>query len=473
MVHRARHAWGLLTAEGGQSLVVVIVSLGVLVGMAAFGIDTATWMVKRHHDQVVADAAALAAANCLAHPSSTPTSMVINGSQTSVPACSTGSDATDATTVAVDYAAANGLTIATSNVNVDTKGGTVTVTAPSTSPGFFARLFGIDQASQLAAATASWRSGLQNCTNPGSNSACGFLFANDSSCSSSSGITLSNAGTVSVTGTSVSNGNLGGRTNGTVSLGTASYGPGSGCENNVQYNGHNPWSSPPTQASQVYSYPINYANDFPACGSSNDPCQGGTGPLAGYPSFCTNAAQNITLGSGASGGNPVNDNVYCASGTGKPFDPSTWNGTITISLSSNQTLYDTFVGGSISFSGIGNSVLSACGYAAGGYVATNCAPSVPPPATANYPLFYATDTPTTTPSGTTALSVSVGGTEDLYGDMAALYGDASLTMTGTPVLTSFVEALDINATMRGTAYGDGPVYSGSGGYTAGIDSLTQ
>ncbi len=43
-------------------------SMVVMLGMAALGIDVATWYTEHHQTQVVADSAALAAANCLAHP---------------------------------------------------------------------------------------------------------------------------------------------------------------------------------------------------------------------------------------------------------------------------------------------------------------------------------------------------------------------------------------------------------------------
>ena len=58
----------LISEESGQSLVVVVSSMTVLLGVAAFGIDAATWMAKHHQAQLVADSAALAAAQCLANP---------------------------------------------------------------------------------------------------------------------------------------------------------------------------------------------------------------------------------------------------------------------------------------------------------------------------------------------------------------------------------------------------------------------
>ena len=58
----------LISEESGQSLVVVVSSMTVLLGVAAFGIDAATWMAKHHQAQLAADSAALAAAHCLANP---------------------------------------------------------------------------------------------------------------------------------------------------------------------------------------------------------------------------------------------------------------------------------------------------------------------------------------------------------------------------------------------------------------------
>ncbi len=457
--------------EAGQSLVIILLSMTVILGMAAVSINTATWMAKSHHDQVVADAAALAAANCLAHPSTTATSVVINGSQTSVPACTSSSDSTDAQTVAVDYAAANGLAITASQVSVDTTTDRVSVSAPTTSPGLFAQLFGIDRATQAAAAKAAWRTGPGPCVSPGSGgTACGFLFADDTNCSTpSDGIGLSVSGNTSVSGTIVSNSNIGGNSNGNISLGNATYGPAGNCANSVTYSGHNPWSSPPTQAPTDYQYPINYATDFPACGITGEAaCQpSSAGPLAGYPSFCTNAGADITLTGSTNGDSTITDNIYCASGTGNPSDPSTWNGSITIDLSGSDALYDTFVGGTISFTGSGKDILSACGYATAGFTAANCAASVPPPVTANYPIFYATG------SGSSALDVSVSGKQILNGDMFVPNGGTSLSMSGTKTLTTFVEGYDISAAVSGNFYGDGPTSATGVGSTGGSDSLVN
>ncbi len=459
MLARGRPSTRLLSGESGQSLVVVLVSLLVLLGMAAVGIDTASWMVRRHQAQVVADSSALAAANCLANPSATPTSMDINGTLTSVPACTSGSDTSAAQTVAVDYAAANGVTITTSQVNVNTTSDLVTVSPSVQSPGLFARLFGIGQVTESAQAAAHWGNGSSPCPSPSSDTGCTFMFADNSNCSSATnGVDLSSSGTTGVTGAIISNGNLSGSVSGTPSFGTGSYGPNGpngACSDSMTLNGNNPWSSPPTQATTDYPFPVDYALDFPACGGTGELACQASGSAAGYPSFCTNAGTNITLNGSTNGDSTITNNIYCASGTGTPSDPSTWNGSITIGLSSENTLYDTFVGGSIAFTGSSSDVLSSCGYAASGYTAANCASSVPAPATANYPIFYATGT------GATALDVSVSSGQTLNGDMYVPNGTADLSMTGSETLTTLIEGNNINASVSGTFQGDGPIESGS------------
>jgi hypothetical protein len=449
----------LISEESGQSLVVVVSSMTVLVGIAAFGIDAATWMAKHHRAQLVADSAALAAAQCLANPGQPET---ING--TPVPACTSSSDTADADTVAIDYAAANGVTITAGDVTV--AGTKVTVDAQATSSGFFSNVSGISSTSQTAAAAASWTSTSSVCTNPGPTGNCDFMFAHDSDCSSAmNGIYITDGGNTTVDGNIQSNGNISGSVNGNVSLGYGSFGPNgaSMCGNLLNSNGHNPWIVPPTQAPTDIPYPIDYTKDFPACGGSGQlACQSN-----GYPSFCTNSGANITLTGSTNGDTTIPFQIYCASGTGQLSDPSTWNGTIQINLSGKVTLYDTFVGGSINFNGNGKDVLNSCGYAVSGYTASNCAPSVPAPLTPNYPIFYATG------NCSTALDVQIGGGQTINGDMFAPNGTALLSMNGNKTLTTFIEAQDINASMGGTLQGDGPTANNTGSSAGGNVQLIQ
>jgi len=457
----ARLLQRLRDEECGQSLVVIVSSLTVLLGMAALGIDAASWMVKHHRAQVVADAAALAAAQCLANPGHAST-IVLNGVQTTVPACTSATDVSDAQTVAVDYAAANGLSISASDVSVDTSTDTVHVTAPSTSKSVFASLFGLRQTTQTAASGASFTTS-GSCSDPGAG--CDFMFAEDSNCASATnGIYVNASGNTSVGGNIQSNGNLSGATSGNISLGYGSYGPNgtSTCSDSITYNGHNPWSAPPTQASTDIPFPIDYSKDFPPCGGSGEAtCQSN-----GYPRFCTNEGSNITLTGSGSGDVPISGNIYCASGTGDPSDPSTWNGTITISVSGNYTWYDTFVGGTIDYNVSGNEQLSSCGYSVSGYTSSECSSSVPAPATANYPIFYATG------SSSTAIDVNISGGQTLNGDLFAPNGTAYLNMSGNKALTTFIESYDINANISGTFLGDGPAAAG-GSSAGGSVALVQ
>lgn len=429
--------------EGGQSLIIVVFAMTLLLAMAAFTIDVASWYQQHHQAQVAADAGALAAANCLANAGSGNT-------------CTSTTDTTDATTVATTIAKDNGPAIA---ADVKFNGKNVSVTTTNPAPSVFGNVADIRGGTATASADAAWVPPTStSCSNPGS--LCDFMFADDSSCSTNpnAGINFSTSGTSTVSGIIQSNGNISGSTSGNPSFGTATYGTGT-CSDSLTYSGHDPWTTPPTQAASDPGYPLDYTKDFPACN--------GTGELAcasnGYPTFCTEAAANFTNLAPANG----DENIYCASGTGTTTNPSTWNGQISIDPSGNSTVYDTFVAGTINFSPSGNHTFSSCGYAVTGYASANCPAGVPSPATPNYPLFYATDT------SSTALVVSVSGNETLNGDMFVPNGTASLSMSGSKTLVTFIEAKDISASISGNFEGDGPQGGGGGSTTPGSDSLTQ
>lgn len=90
--------------------------------MSAFAIDLATWYQKHHQAQVAVDAAALAAANCLANGKT-----VTNSSGTN---CTSYTDTTDAQNVGTTIASTN-LPNSNDSVTVNTTNKTVTVTATS------------------------------------------------------------------------------------------------------------------------------------------------------------------------------------------------------------------------------------------------------------------------------------------------------------------------------------------------------
>ena len=165
MMHAARRLKALLTDDRGQSLVLSTVAMTGMLGMGAVAIDMTSWYDKHHSAQVAADAASLAAANCL----------------------STGSCATEgaATTVAISIAGSDGVTITASNVSYNTSNSTVTVTAPNPAPVFFASLlnFGSTVATS-ASSTATWHG------NTGTYS----LFAANPTCGTGLGLEMTSNG---------------------------------------------------------------------------------------------------------------------------------------------------------------------------------------------------------------------------------------------------------------------------------------
>jgi Flp pilus assembly protein TadG len=471
-----------LRDESGQSLIVTVSSMAVLLGMSAYGIDVASWYAKRHQVQVVADAAALAAANCLANPGAHSGSI----NSASVPTCSSATDTTDATTVAIDYAAANGMTITASQVSFGTGttgAGTVTVTPSGSTPSLFARALGVTNVKAKATSVASWKVNPGGCTTAGQN--CDFMFANSSNCSTGSNVLI-----VSTQGKSTVNGNI--QTNGSLDAsatgsagginGTGTFGP--GCSTSIGGN-QQPWNtSQPTQASSVISWPIDYSKDFPAC--SGNTCQAN-----GFPKYCTNTSTNaggIIFG-GATGGMPTPGIIYCAAGAGTGVnvsDPSTWTGAITINSSGNNTFDDTFVGGTINYTGAGGDTISACGWTASGYSAAACSfngTSPPEPAaTTNYPVFYAVSqdpNPSNCAAGTAvstscAFSLVSTGNLTLDGDVYVENGTADLNLQGNQsAANTFIEANAIGATLAGNFNGDGPSTTGGAGAGSGTDTLLQ
>ena len=111
--------------ESGQSTVVVVLFMAAILGMAALVIDVGGWFRGDRAVQATADAAALAGAQALP-----------------------GSPG-QAKQLALDYADKNGGGVTPADVTVSTTvltNDTITVTGHRTSPGFFARVFGVSSA---------------------------------------------------------------------------------------------------------------------------------------------------------------------------------------------------------------------------------------------------------------------------------------------------------------------------------------
>lgn len=117
--------------ENGQTAVLAVVFLTVLLGMSAIVIDVGSWY-KAHRDaQATADAAALAAAQALPE------------------------DPSEAAALASGYATTNGGGLASTTISKGVlDNDTVTVKVERPAPGFFARLFDIDTVTVNAKAAA-------------------------------------------------------------------------------------------------------------------------------------------------------------------------------------------------------------------------------------------------------------------------------------------------------------------------------
>lgn len=440
--------------QHGQSLVIVSLAMVAVLGICAMAIDVSSWYIKHHQAQVVADSAALAAANCLANPGT--------GENTStVPQCTSGTDVSDAQKVAVAYAADNGITISTSAVNVLTSSDQVTVTATTTAPAFFAKLFGIHSATETAGATAGWKAtGQVPCTQSAqSQGLCYAIYAANTGCGSNNGWIASRT-YENITGAIHSQGamNIGGGTfvfNGPVTYnsGDCSYASGLGATMSGPYK-------PTAGDNQPANYwPLDYATVFPACGpTSTYQCTTVAG-VSGVPSYCTDAT---TSASGFTFGQingieepPTAGNVYCSVGSGNPSNPSTWNGPITFSQ-----------GGSI-----GSSSNPVAATYIGGYVsATNITMSLQPAPNTSNCLFYVMDTDANAGGNGSAILLH-NGAYTFTGTMFAPNGTISLSSTSATA--AFLEAQNVNTTSLSFT-GDGPTVTTSGSsVTSGSDYLTQ
>lgn len=263
----------LLRDEGGQSLIVMVVTMAVILAIAAFAIDVGGWYATRHHAQVAADAAALAGANCMA-----------NGG--TVSSCTTGT--TSPATVVSD----NGFSSETVSFNSP---GTkkITVTVKSTGSTVFSGVFGMGGPAITATAVASWTgASTATCT---AGSTCDFAFASSQS-SSSPGLTIT-SGTINgsvVSDCAIDNGAGSGTFTGSVT-----YGPGTSC--NSSSTG---LPSSATAATSLLCFPIDYSGL-----TQNPSACGGTDSSPGFSatsSYCTvTETGSATVNANATPG------VYC------------------------------------------------------------------------------------------------------------------------------------------------------------------
>jgi Flp pilus assembly protein TadG len=122
-----------LRREDGQALVLGVLLMAAMLGCAALVLDVGSWFRDKRQLQSTADAAALAGAQSLPQ------------------------DPGGATTLAVQYANANGGGVTAANVTISSvlsPNDTISVRASNSAPGFFAKVFSINSVNVDASAAA-------------------------------------------------------------------------------------------------------------------------------------------------------------------------------------------------------------------------------------------------------------------------------------------------------------------------------
>jgi Flp pilus assembly protein TadG len=410
--------------ESGQSLVLIVVAMFVILAVAALAIDGSSWYQKHHQEQVAADSAALAAANCLANESA---------ANTAANMCTSATDTVHATSVATAMASTNTASSWTVSYGTSTSGTitNVTVTTSVATPVMFAGLAGL-KPTATATAVATITPGTQPCSSSGSH--CLMFYAADDRCSSAA-IAIQVGSSVNMNGGILTNSYITDQGNGGNFTGQITYGAGAACANKETLKGTSNSVYAPQQATSDFgssitpNWPIDYASRFPPCsgtGSGWSNCS-----PSGWPNYCdyesTSTSTTLTTSS---------DGVYCAIGSGTKSDPSTWNGSVAAGRNSGAKI--TMIGGSVSISGVDDT------------------------ADSNGLLAYATGTSPQAFDGT-------GGNTTWSGDVFAPQGGATIS-GGNVTFTGFIQAQNVTY-KGGNSTGDGPIYNG-GTILAGTDTLT-
>jgi Flp pilus assembly protein TadG len=321
MVARKRTP-SLIREESGQSLVVLVLGMVVILGIAAFAIDVGSWLATRHKAQVTADAMALAAANYMANnPSAAATSGQSFGQGTK-------------------YTQGSGLSPSGATVVVDTSAGTATATVTTAGTVSFARAVGIGPPTISATAVATYKQG----DSPYS------LFA-DGTCTpgNPASITINVGGDATVSGVH-SNGGITGQIGNNTKINTLSNG--SGCANTLcagSGNCNNNPVAPVLTSPNNLNWPVPY--DSPSCElSSNGPACYFDTTTADLSTTCTYVAGTGTppTNVSSSGGNiTITGNV---GSSGSPVVLCAPSGTITVAGNS-VTVHGTLYAQNVIFSG--------------------------------------------------------------------------------------------------------------------------
>jgi hypothetical protein len=413
-----------LGAQEGQSLIIVVTAMFVVIAFAAFAIDVSTWYQKHHQVQVAADAAALAAANCMTNGGS----------------CNFSTSAAASTATSIAAANQVGLTSA-SQVTINTTANNVTVTTAAVAPVTFAGRFGLHP-SVSAVAVASWQASNAKLS----------LFAANATCGSGLGLDfLANGGGNQDISGIFSNGqfNINSNSNHPVDGAFADDHSGSGCSGNTTSVKDGTISDAGTNA---VPYPMTYAQP--------------TGAACTYSASYFTTSTTIGTGGNATTVPTTNlitsPGVYCVT--------SSFNGS-----SCSDDFQDSTKTGWIYADG--TSLTGGYEFVAPCVTITNPSSALTGPS--GGPLVYGTSNITTaapTPSGLPTCADTSNNSDttnidtngaDVGGTIYDQCGTAELW--GNNDFTGFVEAANIKVEKNNNVTGTGPTAP----YELGTDILTQ
>jgi hypothetical protein len=312
-----------LGAQEGQSLIIVVAAMFVVLAFSAFAIDLAQWYQKHHQAQVSADAAALAAANCLAHG-----------------VCTNTTPAGDAAATAASLASSNHVPI---SGPVTITNNQVTVTTATSAPVSFASVFGLAPATS-AHAVAAYKTTYsadasvfsQDCASPQTTP---ITTPCTVSCSNY-GVDVETSGNTNITGAIVSNGAMKIASNPNTSLEVVNYGdaalPNCSSSNDFKQNKAVIAAGPPALEPQFEYFPDTYQNDL-----END-CVTQSTLISTYQASTTDSSAPIYLGPNntitlngplGTSSSPLHIEI-CALGDAKSL-----SGYTTINVAPSATLY--------------------------------------------------------------------------------------------------------------------------------------
>jgi hypothetical protein len=416
--HRLR---AQLCDESGQSLVLILLAMSLIVVLAALAIDTAQWRVGHHRAQVTADAVALAAANCLAST-----------------ICSSTAPNGDAEQKADLIATDNGFP--NSSVSFAFTSSTVRATITTSAPSTFAGFAGLSSTNVSASATASYSTEAgftPNCAQTGASN-CYSLFAGNWHCDASPSIPSKYVGLDLVT-----NDNGGGSSNLSQMFANGYYwnGGNSGASNFLVTTVGT--SSPPcndhlTKNTTSYNY-------TPATLPYPEPFV--------VPASCGHTAAFWTTSTIVSGG----PGVYCVSATPTAAcsDGATGTGDIDVNMSSLAAGTYEFVGPCVTVAGQSTVATNIYGQPLV-YGTSNIA-------TVNSKPAYGTTTalPTcTTNDGSNKTSTYLDGSPTAG---PAIYDQCgTVEVTGNGGYTGFIESWNISLDKNNAVTGNGPTSLTSG-----------